>query len=98
MLSTQCPGQTWGVHFSDSIRSNILWLPENALPRNRFDTKLESDALPILFIFEGPFFGSSGIAQVCLFLRVLLSQPAIHFCLLPHREFSQKTDIACEPF
>ncbi|CAL8465900.1 g5436 [Coccomyxa elongata] len=64
MLSTESQGQMWGHQFSSSINSNVMWLPENSLPRNRFDTKLENAASPILFILEGPVFGTSGIAQV----------------------------------
>ena len=64
MLSTESQGQMWGVQFTDVINSNVMWLPENSLPRESFNTTLESVACPILLILEGPIFGPSGIAQV----------------------------------
>lgn len=66
MLSTETYGQSWAVQFSCQIRSNIIWLSENSLPRTRFDTTLEILASAVLFLFEGPLFGPSGIAQVRL--------------------------------
>lgn len=41
-----------------------MWLPHNSLPRNRFDTRLESEAAPVPIVFEGPLYGPSGIAEV----------------------------------
>ena len=69
ILSTESQGQMWGVEFSDVINSNVMWLPENSLPRNHFNAKIDSGAFPILFILEGPVFGPSGIAQVTVELE-----------------------------
>lgn len=83
MLSTESFGQTWEVQFSSSgiIRSNIIWLPENSLPRTRYDTTLEVDASPLVFVLEGPLFGPSGIAQVCFQRTLEMLLVHFHQCL-----------------
>jgi hypothetical protein len=48
----------------DIVRSNVMWLAEQSLPRDRFDTRSDDGCEKIVFRFEGALFGSSGIAQV----------------------------------
>lgn len=55
MLSTESQGQMWSMQYPDVISSNVMWLPENSLPRHHFDTTLKSAASPVLLILEGPF-------------------------------------------
>lgn len=62
ILSTKSRGQMWAVQFSDTIQSNVMWLSDNSLPRHRFRTRTDDEA--ILFLFEGAIYGPSGIAQV----------------------------------
>lgn len=75
MLSTQSPSQMWAVRFSNDVRSNLVWLPENSLPRDRFDTLLDIEDSSILFVLEGPLYGPSGIAQARFSARSLTSKP-----------------------
>lgn len=82
MLSTDSPGQSWGVQFSDQIHSNFMWLPGNSLPHNRLDTQLQSEASPILFILEGPVYGPSGIAQVFSILPTTVTYGILCFIWL----------------
>lgn len=62
ILSTKSRSQMWAVQFSDTIQSNVMWLSDNSLPRHRFRTRIDDEA--ICFLFEGAIFGPSGIAQV----------------------------------
>ena len=39
LFGTDAPGQAWHMNFDALLRSNVLWLPANDLPKARFDTQ-----------------------------------------------------------